>query len=82
MSHCECDGEFIAGRAVKCSHYCPEHDDCESCGEVLGTTKDPFFDRSKEKRPIWLCDECATMEPSEAIESPESDLEQARRRGR
>ncbi len=59
---CECDYDFEDGRYHKCSHYCPTHDECEEeCGR-MGEIKDPTFDKTKERRPRWLCHDCVLAE--------------------
>jgi len=61
---CECDydAEGDPLRYVKCSHYCPVHDDCECCGERKGVRKDetamlPNF-AGNRSRMAWVCQEC------------------------
>lgn len=63
---CECDYDCEGDplRYVKRSHYCPEHDECEGCGERLGVMKDPAFPDGYTRlnggqfRVLWICQEC------------------------
>jgi len=65
ISRCECDYDSQGDplEYVKCSHYCPVHDDCEWCGERKGVMKDPAFPAGYytaiHKRPDWICQQCA-----------------------
>jgi len=63
ISRCECDYDAQGDplEYVKCSHYCPVHDDCESCGYRKGVAKDPSFPAGYSrwmKRPFWMCQQC------------------------
>lgn len=64
---CECDydGQGDPLEYVKTSHYCPVHDECESCGECMGVMKDPDFpkgyDLAISKRAAWLCQKCSEL---------------------
>ncbi len=59
---CECDYDCEGDplRYVKTSRYCPVHDMCESCMEVLGVIKDPS-PLPTDKRPYWLCLACSKL---------------------
>jgi hypothetical protein len=65
IPRCECDYDAQGDplKYVKVSHYCPQHDECECCGERLGTMKDPSFpngyDLARIKRAMWICQQCA-----------------------
>ncbi|HEY4087162.1 MAG TPA: hypothetical protein VGM43_14555 [Bryobacteraceae bacterium] len=58
-SPCNCDYDCIGDplRYVKTSRGCPEHDDCESCGETLGVAFDAVPDVTTKRRS-WLCQGC------------------------
>lgn len=63
-ANCECDYDAQGDplEYIKTSHYCPLHDDCEQCGELLGVAKDPAFpnsyDTTRVKRAWWMCRQC------------------------
>ncbi len=75
---CDCDYDCVGDplRFEKCSHYCPEHDECEGCGGGMGVMKDPTYPEDyigPPHRPLWLCAVCAKEGPDNAPDSESRD---------
>ena len=52
---CECDYSLEDGRFMKISRHCPLHDNCQWCGDNLGSI---LVDRD------WVCESCSKEEES------------------